>query len=65
MLTYAIFKKEKTDFTWVGAAEELESAKRCIKERSSHSDGEFALFASTQCRSWPILKPLELPTPKS
>ena len=44
MLTYAIFKKEKTDFTWVGAAEELESAKRCIKDLASHSDAEFVVF---------------------
>jgi hypothetical protein len=41
---YEIFKKEQTDFTWVGAAQELESAKKRIKELSGHSDAEFVVF---------------------
>jgi hypothetical protein len=42
--TYEIFKKEQTDFTWVGAVQELESAKERIKELSGHSDAEFVVF---------------------
>lgn len=39
-----MFKKEKTDFTWAGAAQERESATKRIKELSGHTDAEFVVF---------------------
>ena len=57
MLTYEIFKKEKTDFTWAGATEELESAKRCLQELSSHSDAEFVVFDPRTMQVVASLKP--------
>lgn len=41
---YEIFKKESMEFTWVGAAQELESAKERIRALSGHSDAEFVVF---------------------
>ncbi len=36
--------QERTDGLWVGAVQELESAKERIKELSGHSDAEFVVF---------------------
>ena len=44
LLTYEIFRKESTDFIWVGAAQELESARKRVKELSIHSEDEFVVF---------------------
>ncbi len=41
---YEIFKKEKTDFMWMEAAQDIESAKKRVTELSRDSNVEFVVF---------------------
>ena len=42
--TYHILKKQGTDFEWMDAAEDIDSAKKRVQELSGGSNTEFVVF---------------------